>query len=206
MQATTPERSSAGNSVAAYVANVPSVPPGRSRPCARSRPSRTALEPRPRLSSRHKFTPGRSPDHYSGGSDSPNSPPGPPLQSAGRSMVAKGPEAGSRRTCISTTDRRGRGAQYVHPHIGCARSLRLLDGPVGDPSTGTVGPLGCPGHWDDYFVTEGAAAPSITTRLLTQAPCGPSCPWWLQLRTCSAGTSTGPRRGSRLHGPRYTEG
>src|SRR5471030_2095335 len=32
MQATTPEPSSTGTSVAAYVTNVPSVPPGRSRP------------------------------------------------------------------------------------------------------------------------------------------------------------------------------
>lgn len=53
-------------------------------------------------------------------------------------MVAKSPEAGSRRTCISTTDRRGRGAQYVHPHIGCARSLRLLDGPGRGSLTGTA--------------------------------------------------------------------
>src|SRR5664280_2287524 len=36
-------------------------------------------------------------------------------------MVAKSPEAGRRRTCIFTTDWRGRGAQYVHPHIGCAK-------------------------------------------------------------------------------------
>ena len=57
-------------------------------------------------------------------------------------MVAKSPEAGSRRTCISTTDWRGRGAQYVHPHIGCARSLRLLDGPGrGSGCGGGRGPL-----------------------------------------------------------------
>jgi hypothetical protein len=36
-------------------------------------------------------------------------------------MAAKSPEAGSRRTCISTTDWRGRDAQYVHPHSGCAK-------------------------------------------------------------------------------------
>jgi hypothetical protein len=54
-------------------------------------------------------------------------------------------------------------------------------------------------------ITEGGASPSFPTRS-TRARSDPSRPWWPQLRTCSAGTSTGHHQGRRRRGRRHTEG